>query len=439
MSKNIDQIFLANPASSMDVTDLFYLGRSPYSASNDMAILWSNVLSSIAAQATGTWGINITGSAAIASPIGTAGGDLSGSYPNPIAIKTNGVVFASSATIDATNAANITSGVLPLARLGTTFTDGQLLIGNTSTGFLSAATLIAGTNITITNAGGAITIDATGGGGSSVWTAGTGTNSGIGGDGSAQATGNFSLAYGDAQSGFNNLASGSNSFAFGTSDFNYGNTQATNSYAFAFGHGANAAGFHSFAFGLGGEALGEFSFAFGSGCIASGEYCFAFGNGAQTSDIGSVVWTDSNPAAFPSINTAPNQWCNTFAGGYYWYLTNAPLLAAKIDSLGNFTNALGIADISKIILTPTTGSTITLATTHFRTILNPTGSLLALTINMPATPVDGQVQRITTTQAITTLTVSGNGNSIIGAPTSLIIGQSFSMIYDVPTTTWYPA
>lgn len=46
----------------------------------------------------------------------------------------------------------------------TTYTDGQLLIGNSATGSLSKATLIAGSNITITNGNGTITIASTGGG-----------------------------------------------------------------------------------------------------------------------------------------------------------------------------------------------------------------------------------------------------------------------------------
>lgn len=50
----------------------------------------------------------------------------------------------------------------------TSYTDGQLLIGNTLTGGLSKSTLTAGSNITITNANGAITIAAAGGGGGSV-------------------------------------------------------------------------------------------------------------------------------------------------------------------------------------------------------------------------------------------------------------------------------
>ena len=57
MSQNIQQIFVANPAAAMVSTDLFYLGRSPYGVTNDMAILWSNVLTSIATSfpQIGTW------------------------------------------------------------------------------------------------------------------------------------------------------------------------------------------------------------------------------------------------------------------------------------------------------------------------------------------------------------------------------------------------
>jgi hypothetical protein len=61
------------------------------------------------------------------------------------------------------------TGTLPVANGGTgqtTYTDGQLLIGNSTGNTLTKATLTAGSGVTITNASGAITIAASGGGGS---------------------------------------------------------------------------------------------------------------------------------------------------------------------------------------------------------------------------------------------------------------------------------
>jgi hypothetical protein len=63
------------------------------------------------------------------------------------------------------------SGTLPVANGGTgqtTYTDGQLLIGNTTGNTLTKATLTAGTGITVTNGSGSITIASTGSGGTSL-------------------------------------------------------------------------------------------------------------------------------------------------------------------------------------------------------------------------------------------------------------------------------
>jgi hypothetical protein len=69
------------------------------------------------------------------------------------------------------NAATNVTGTLPVANGGTgqtTYTDGQLLIGNTTGNTLTKATLTAGTGITVTNASGSITIASTGSGGTSI-------------------------------------------------------------------------------------------------------------------------------------------------------------------------------------------------------------------------------------------------------------------------------
>jgi hypothetical protein len=78
-------------------------------------------------------------------------------------------ISGSPITTSGTLAMTYSGTALPVANGGTgqtSYTDGQLLIGNSTGNTLTKATLTAGTNVTITNSAGAITIAATGGGGS---------------------------------------------------------------------------------------------------------------------------------------------------------------------------------------------------------------------------------------------------------------------------------
>jgi hypothetical protein len=80
-------------------------------------------------------------------------------------------ISGSPITTSGTLAMTYSGTALPVANGGTgqtSYTDGQLLIGNSTGNTLTKATLTAGSNVTITNAAGAITIAAAGG--SSQWT-----------------------------------------------------------------------------------------------------------------------------------------------------------------------------------------------------------------------------------------------------------------------------
>ncbi len=88
------------------------------------------------------------------------------------------------------------TGTLPVANGGTgqtSYTNGQLLIGNTSGNTLAKATLTAGSGISITNGAGSITIATTGGGGTVTSVSGTGTVNGITLTGTVTSSGNLTL------------------------------------------------------------------------------------------------------------------------------------------------------------------------------------------------------------------------------------------------------
>lgn len=100
----------------------------------------------------------------------TMGGDCLLTIPNITCTKTNGSLFAASATIDTTVASNITSGTLPSARIAGSYTGitgtGALTAGSTGAGFTVAfgsATLTGqvplangGTNANLTASAGGI-------------------------------------------------------------------------------------------------------------------------------------------------------------------------------------------------------------------------------------------------------------------------------------------
>ncbi len=95
--------------------------------------------------------------------------------------------------------------------------------------------------------------------------------------------------------------------------------------------------------------------------------------------------------------------------------------------------------------TAVTGGSWTIAVSStaikfFYQIENPAGTLATFTVNLPNTNIsDGLKVTLSTTQTLTALTVSGNGNTVSNVPTTLAAGGSYSWVWDSGTSTWYPA
>lgn len=71
--------------------------------------------------------------------------------------------------------------------------------------------------------------------------------------------------------------------------------------------------------------------------------------------------------------------------------------------------------------------------------LTPSGAFAAATITLPAEEVrgDGQEVLVSCTQAVTALTLDGNGAAVIGAPTTLAANGYFRMRFDQVGSAWF--
>jgi hypothetical protein len=140
-----------------------------------------------------TWNQNTTGNAATATALQTARTIGGVSFNGTANINLPGVNTEGNQNTTGTSA-NVT-GTVAVSNGGTgqtTFTNGQLLIGNTTGGTLAKATLTAGTGVSITNGAGSISIAATNNG-TVTSVGGTGTVNGLTLTGTVTSSGNLTL------------------------------------------------------------------------------------------------------------------------------------------------------------------------------------------------------------------------------------------------------
>lgn len=118
------------------------------------------------------------------------------------------------------------------------------------------------------------------------------------------------------------------------------------------------------------------------------------------------------------------------------------VLQAYMQNNLTFPTATGQAQFVVQYASPVaTGFTVTLPSNSNNQwlILSPTGAFAAGTITFPpiASLADNQEIIITSTQAITALTISGNGATVIGAPATVAQNGSYRFKYNLLGTAWY--
>lgn len=84
---------------------------------------------------------------------------------------------------------------------------------------------------------------------------------------------------------------------------------------------------------------------------------------------------------------------------------------------------------------PLTGTTVSPTSACGLAIVDPAGTLAALTVALPSGPAEGQFFQLFTTQTLTALTLSGG--TVVGGPSTLAANASVTFQYSTVTSKWY--
>ncbi len=143
----------------------------------------------------------------------------------------------------------------------------------------------------------------------------------------------------------------------------------------------------------------------------------------------------------PNLATSPTLPAGFYFIGAYSNSNNAIRVSAEAAAVF-FADYLDVNALISYYSAPSaTGFTATIPDTddNYWLILTPLAGYAAGTIELPSSTVaqDQQTINVNCTQAVTTLTIDGNGATVTGAPTTLAANDFFTLRFDAVTTTWY--
>lgn len=124
-----------------------------------------------------------------------------------------------------------------------------------------------------------------------------------------------------------------------------------------------------------------------------------------------------------------------------WDSVNGVEGRASAQQVADFVNSLigGASGVSTQYASPNaTGFSVSVKNSFNNwLLLTPLAGYAAGTLVLPDSPVNLQQVTVSCTQSVTTLTVSGNGKTVNGAPTTLAANATFSLRYDGLNQSWY--
>ncbi|MBY4728345.1 MULTISPECIES: glycosyl hydrolase family 28-related protein [Burkholderia] len=187
--------------------------------------------------------------------------------------------------------------------------------------------------------------------------------------------------------------------------------------------------------------------------LGPGQLYNATSDGMRVDDASTIITIDSTRHIFNNggygVNaTVPTT--NIYSLSQYAasntlgnYSSNVKLGALNIGgalSGTTLTNTAQQIDKAYTYTAPASGATVAIASGTQTAVIDPAGTLAALTITLPAcsSAYDGSIARFSSTQTITALTLGAASGSVAAPATSLAAGAGHGYLCRGTNTTWYP-